>query len=636
MRLKGINPLELHVEKAVVGVVGAVALGILAWQFVGPSNRVMVKNQPVELDEAYKRLDTEAQSVLQKIRSPAPELADIPQLDMLARWESRMQVAHTPSSPLPWPAGGSIVADVPTNIVQLAELKVDDLTAPAPTKPVAATYLATIAPEERDAYPELANLLPPTIPYDHAAVSVESTFSGTALRQMLVSAQIPEHWYSNGIAVVDVLLEREELHSGEWTGLTVVPPMPGRESLRADLAAADTPAKVRPLLEEAPQLAEDICRPAYYQIVFGEPWTQPSRLGDGRQTGDRGRIDSLLRQREHIQSQIERLESELGKTPESERAKRRNLEDRINRFKQDLDRNRDDLVNAGYVFPDKPDAAAPEASSAAESLPLLAQEAMTFWAHDLTAQRGKTYRYRFVLALRNPLYGQGAALHRDSKQLAERPVMLSRPSEWSDPVRVDPDLYFFITAARDPSRDQRNIINSTPSASAEIYAFHWGYWRRATISLEPGDPLVGELRVPDMAKILEAARQTEQPAESANQPSQTSRPPEIPWKRMTVVQDGTFLLDVAAVPVVQGAGLGSGTGVQYRAFFRDADGNIVVRTPDTERADPAYQRVVASAEAGEDALRPREVRAPGPRQERQRPGERPTGVDGGKGPAGGG
>lgn len=655
MRLKGINPFELHVEKAVVGVVAAAALGILAWQFVGPPNRVMVRNQSVGLDEAYNVLDREAAKVLQEIRNPAPALADIPKLDMLARWEARMQSARTPSPPIAWPGGRATTVEVASvNTPRMTELRINELLAPAPTKPIAATYLATIAPEDVEAYPELKKILPSTMPYDHAAVSVETSFSGTALRAMLASdpdgdgplSKLPEHWWSSGIQILDVKLEREELQpTGEWSNLTEVPPMPGRESLRADLTtASEDPALLRKLVEDASKLAEEICRPEYYQVVFGDPWAPPSRMAQGRAVVDRGRIDSLLRQRAYIEQQIQRLQGDLAKVGDEDRSadvKRRNIERNINDFRRQLDQNRSELIDAGHVFADQPGSApAPDpAAAAAAATPLLATESLPIWAHDLTAERGKTYRYRFVLVLRNPAYGQRAALHRESQQFASSPVMHSRPSPWSDPVRVDPEVYFFITSARDPARDQRNvIINATPSASAEIYAFHWGYWRRATLSLEPGDPLVGEVRVPDMAKILEeAARQAEQQANPDENPAPTQpdRPQTPPWQRVTVGQDGTFLLDVAAVPVVGGGGIGGAAGgVQYRAFFRDSDGRIVVRTPDSERSDPAYQRVLASAQAGEDALRPRETRELGPRPTRERP-ERPDGGKGSTGPGGG-
>lgn len=648
MRLKGINPFELHVEKAVVGAVAAAALGILAWQFVGPPNRVMVDNKPVGIDEAYPLLAGKAENVLRQVRNPAPEFADIPQLDMLARWEARMSSAHTRSSPLAWPVGGGavVVQNDPT-IPSLGELRVAEQVAPAPTTPIAATYLATIAPEDVSAYPELAKLLPPSMPFDHAAVSVETSFSGTALRAMLASdpdgdgplSKLPEHWWSGGIQILDVKLERAEMRpDGSWGDPVLIAPIPGRDSLRADLAAAEDGAAIRKVFDEAPKLVEDICRPDYYQIVFGDPWTQPSRLAQGRVAMDRGRIDGLLRQRAHFESQIQRWEADLAKINDQDRAadaKRRNLERNISDARRQLDQNRAELIDAGHVFADQPsDAAAAAAAGGATEAPLLATEAMPIWAHDLTAQRGKTYRYRFIVALRNPLYGQRAALHRESQAFAESPVMLSRPSEWSGPVRVDPELYFFITSANDPSRDQRMAtINSTPRASAEIYAFHWGYWRRATLSLEPGDPLVGELRVPDMVRIMEeAARQAEQ-QNNPDPPAQTERSQQTPWQRITVAQDGTFLLDVAAVPVVQGAGIGAGSGVQYRAFFRDGDGKIVVRNPETERSDPAYSRVLASAQAGEDALRPRDTQTvtPGPGRR-----DEPREPDGGKGGGAGG
>lgn len=651
MRLKGINPFEQHVEKGVVAAVAAVALGILAWQFVGPENTVTVKGKPVGLTEAYPLLEQEAKSLQTAIRNPEPPLADIPKLDMLARWETLTKTPQAPKSTIAWAGEGrEAIAPVDQPIAGMSELRVAEFVPPPPAKPIAVTYLATIAPSELSDYPELAALIPnKQPPFDKAAVSVETTFDGTALRAMLAAdpdgesgplSKIPEFWWSNGIQILDVQLQREELQpTGEWSNLTLVDPMPGRASLRKDLASpALTGAAVRELIETADEIAPELCRPPYYQIVFGEDWLPPSKAILGAAAVDRGRIDYLLRIRDRLEQDIARVEEDLGKITGDDRTaemRRRNIQARLDDLKRQLDRNAQDLRAAGYIFPDDPmtsqdPTAAPQET---EATPLLADPAFQIWAHDLTAERGKTYRYRFVLALRNPLYGQRAAVHRDNQALTEKPVMLSAPSPWSDPVRVDPDLYFFITSAQDSAPGQG--LNNGPRAAAEIYAFQWGYWRRGTVSLEPGDPLVGEVRFPDMAKVLADAQQPGANPDNSDNPRGSTKP-EIPMKRITVGQD-TFLLDVAAVPAIQEGITGAATGgMQYRAFFRDSSGRIVVRSPDTEKADPAYQRVVASALAGEEVLRPKEVR----RNETERPfreGERgPAKPGGGKSPGKGG
>ncbi|MBY0260822.1 MAG: hypothetical protein K2Q20_00660, partial [Phycisphaerales bacterium] len=59
MRLKGINPLEQHAEKAFLGLFLVAGLGVLAWQFVGKENTVKVGKDDVRLADAYAKVDEE-------------------------------------------------------------------------------------------------------------------------------------------------------------------------------------------------------------------------------------------------------------------------------------------------------------------------------------------------------------------------------------------------------------------------------------------------------------------------------------------------------------------------------------------------------------------------------------------------
>ncbi|MFN9970643.1 MAG: hypothetical protein ACK58T_12155, partial [Phycisphaerae bacterium] len=54
MKLKGINPIEQHLEKAVVGVTGLVFLGVIAQQFLTQPNQVTVGNATLPPERAFE------------------------------------------------------------------------------------------------------------------------------------------------------------------------------------------------------------------------------------------------------------------------------------------------------------------------------------------------------------------------------------------------------------------------------------------------------------------------------------------------------------------------------------------------------------------------------------------------------
>jgi hypothetical protein len=106
------------------------------------------------------------------------------------------------------------------------------------------------------------------------------------------------------------------------------------------------------------------------------------------------------------------------------------------------------------------------------------------WAHDLSIEPGKTYRYRVVAAVLNPLYRQKRvapeqreehydriALGPDSEELAASP--------WSESVKVDSDYYFFMVkgSAR------------TQTARVEVWQVYDGRWVNKEFEVRPGDPI---------------------------------------------------------------------------------------------------------------------------------------------------
>ncbi|MCC7145320.1 MAG: hypothetical protein IT443_02630 [Phycisphaeraceae bacterium] len=128
-----------------------------------------------------------------------------------------------------------------------------------------------------------------------------------------------------------------------------------------------------------------------------------------------------------------------------------------------------------------PGASSADSSSAADSK---AEKVDTIkcWAHDIAVAPGKTYRYRLILGLLNPLYQRQQNLTAEQKPLAEQLVLRSQPSAWTDPVHVEPQTQFFVVAGSAPQQ----------TAIIEAYHLYDGVWRSCTFEgVHPGDAIGG-------------------------------------------------------------------------------------------------------------------------------------------------
>ncbi|MBX3359571.1 MAG: hypothetical protein KF745_14215 [Phycisphaeraceae bacterium] len=651
MALKGINSFEQHVEKIFVAVIGAAVLGIVAWQFVGPKNTVKVGPKDLSYDLAYPEIERKAREVQGKMQQTEVNPPAVPAVEQFAAFTTKYRAPVAVQPRLAW--GGDVrgarIEDAPTT--GIGEGQSVALTIPAPASPVAMVYMATISPGEATEAPELKKYLPAELPYDKAGVSVEATFSGVALRKALEAdpdgpgpaKPIPAFWWTgDSTQILGIRLERSERRvDGTWSDPVVVPAMPGRLDILAEIAKEPVnPNLLRDMVKLATESSTQVRRPQYYSIMFGEDWTPPTEAGKDAKAGNQQEITTEKRKLADVDGAIARLKEQATKA--SEQSKKA-IEKSLARYEADRQKIVERLAELGEPVEGATAAAVAEKPEVVDG-PLLQAESVRVWSHDVTAERGKTYRYRVILALSNPIYGHGAGLKPEEEEKAKNPIALSTPSPWTAPVKIPDDSYYFITSAQDGG-NARQLGGAR--AAAELYKFFGGYWRKGTISLEPGDAIAGTVRVPDLDRLLATISEPGDPniAPQAERPSGgrlagggTARGPAasppaggaaggdksepIRFKEVPVSRDA-FLLDVAAIPA-EGRNT---TGVQFQAYIRDRNGNISVRVPDTDRSSPEYQAISHSAAKGEEVVRPKEEKKPVVPQ--TRPGEQPN-------PAGGG
>jgi hypothetical protein len=667
MAVKRINPLEQHVEKIVLGVAGASLLGILAWQFVGPRPTVTVEKDAVPMDLAYGRVQQAANKLRADMTSENPPLPAAPKDGgLLAEFKSKYQGPLLPADlrvVRGFGGSGTGPAVVENNGGTSADGPVHVPAVPAPGEVVAHAFMAIVDKGEAEGVPELTKRLPKAEPFDIPAVSIQASLDGTALKgafevdpdgQGPIRA-VPRNWWETSTAVLRVEVTREEQQpDGSWSGSTVLPTLPGRYDLSDRLKAGIRPGEqALQTVTDAITHEEQILRPDWYArptlggLEIGEEWRQPVLAAAGGDEGSRtvAMIRAELADKERgLRNQEESLRQaqnparstgqgatgtggggRTGRTPPVgqggkttntvDQGRVKQLESLIAKQKDRIKELQDELAKKGVTS--KPTAAAAPTGDRLAS-ELFSSSNVQVWAHDIDVKRGKTYRYKARLVVTNPLFARGG-LPESQQELTRQFTLAGAESAWSAPVTVDEEMPFFITSVQDRDQSQGAGIGRGARAVAEMFVFNWGYWRKASVPVEPGDTLVGNATVPDMEKLaaelakLAAGPGHEQPggpgAGRGAQPAGPSgqggkdegkdkkgekKPPSLAeLSKKVVVSRDVLMLDAAQA--LEGS---SARGMQ--AYLRDTTGRLIVRSPEAERSRAEYRRLAASAKAGED------------------------------------
>lgn len=648
MKVKGVNWFEAHVEWLLVGLLALAGLAAVALQFVGQGNRVEVNRRQMALPEAYGQVVTEAQLVqgrLEATTTPEGLPEEVP--DLASALRSELSQGVDPENRLAQ-ALTLVFRPVVEDGGRVASLEAVYAPAqpPAPTDIAARAFIGTLDPGAVASIEGLAAALEgEDQPFDVRAVSVGATFDAGAMMQRFGAdpdgasgplQPIPRFLW-NDAEIADVQLERERLGSdGRWVDRELVAPLPGRASLRADLGSVEDRAAKRRLDARARESREQIVRPAYYRMIAGDAWAPPAAAvaprGEALPANVARQIQRLVSRQQDLESLRAELEA-LDAEPQSsvddrqpsrgvanarqpsgpfqpatptqqdrdrerdERARereqaarqqsRQQLQDRIARAEEEIQRLRDWLTERGV----DPEAALGRTETVREEWTPEPVQALNsggsvrVWGHDLGVEPGETYRYRARVLVMNPLFGMADNLQGDAKSEAQRAAVASDWSDWSGAVRVAPEAQVFFTASRSGAD---NAIGGggvgAVSASAEVYRYYYGHWRKATIRLAPGDAVAAEIQAPSLP-LWDVEVDTERGV------VRTQERPQGTPTRLEIATDA-FLLDV--IPQADSESGGGGAQV----VFRDESGRIEVRTPGADRASPARQQAEQSSVTG--------------------------------------
>jgi len=118
-------------------------------------------------------------------------------------------------------------------------------------------------------------------------------------------------------------------------------------------------------------------------------------------------------------------------------------------------------------------------------LPTQPAQATIAFFDDGTMTIGPSYRYRVQLVVVNPLLTYDEAVAKDRQAEARQKFLTSKPSQWSDPVSVHREVYFFITGVN-PLANKMTVT---------VYARQWGQWVAKSFDVQVGEFVGGVEKV---------------------------------------------------------------------------------------------------------------------------------------------
>jgi len=542
MKIKGTNAFEQHCEKILLMLVLVAFLGVLALQFVGKPNHVDVGGEQVPPQQVFQELATQASNLNGRLVDVDPGLPEVSSVDLLASYRAQLTSPIAPSDRLAMSFGvpeqaGGVLGDDQTDDTLISQTgPIAGLQMPALSASYVNAQWVTIDPYVLQQIPLLSRYVSQRQPHDFASVSVQGVISREDVMGALTSAPegqraIPrKFWNSTGLVVMSVESQRQRLNSdGTWEDDGAPVPMPGTLQATWYLDGDEELSEFQTLIAGSGQAAERVARPPFPATISGPTWLPPRRAQERTASyANLGEIKRLEARIAQLQEDIERIStggtqrqtsSPAGNTGRGGRTTRPTTPTRdpgtgtsqrdreIARKQIQIEQAQEELDSLRFQGgqTDASDPAAPgtrggaplfRARSGSGAGSVLDAEETPVWTHDIGVQPGATYRYRLRVGVNNPLYGRGADLDPENDEhqsLARQPLSYTPWTDWSDPVVVGAREYFFVTNAR--LGGQLGV--SSPSATGELYTMHYGYYRRASVTLNPGDPVTTSTRVPE-------------------------------------------------------------------------------------------------------------------------------------------
>ncbi|MEM6458696.1 MAG: hypothetical protein AAF710_04825 [Planctomycetota bacterium] len=357
--------------------------------------------------------------------------------------------------------------------------------------------------------------------------------------------------WADRLAVTSVRLIREEQDpaTGRWGNRVTIDPLPGRPAFVPE-ARPDLGFERSQELEDFVKTAQvEIRRPPFPAIENG-PWTPPSSVDRVFTAEELQRQNELKQQIDRLERQLRRLTGQEGRDAarESTRPRRNAERDFVDEFdtgperrgnrpqrettrlspeerrrasieeqldtlraelngllgvEEDLDTadgpGRDEGFGGPGFFDEttpgpggfgRPGGFGPGPGNAGVTPDIQNPGEVKVWAHDLTVEPGKTYRYKVEVGVLNPLYRFTRLPPKQKQENANRPSLGPDPeeleaAEWSTPIELDPEFYYFVIGG---NKDQKR-------AKIEVWRIYNGVWRSQEFTELPGNEVGGDAEI---------------------------------------------------------------------------------------------------------------------------------------------
>lgn len=544
MKIKGITIWEQYVELFVVAIAAVVFVGFTVMQFIGDPNKVtqgLESYSPGDVDQILLDEATRLSAGLEPgAISPVPFPPHEP---LLPEFEALLRSSICPEPTLPRLFAYHTLPDA-DEVTEAGKQYIEpDIS--APYQLVIKQSFDALLPESISEHEELRDRFPESL-YDIQWLTVAARFNvADVLAQYQKEGEdgeLPffENWYDGRIDILDVILEREERQDGRWGNLTVLKPIPGqitfREQIEGDINVQGKDFILNELSK--PLMQDAVIRPDFLPTM-GD-WLPPDPGEERREfvpviltpeQEKKRRLESGLRKTRAIYARLTKKLEELGGELEPTKAspgasqpggrgggapgggigglgggggsgtprgegrgggssaktgnenkrigmtkKKRRLEKEIANFEKKLAKFGEDLPPDEQLEEESPDE-------------------ITVWAHDMTIESGKEYRYRLSIKVFNPVFAKKLHLPDDQHHRADQITISSAKSPWTEPELADEWLKLFVVHASNPNRNQnqQRVLGGLRlgDARADVFRFQHGRWWRASFSIEPGDRIGG-------------------------------------------------------------------------------------------------------------------------------------------------
>jgi hypothetical protein len=484
MKIKNVNFIEKHVEKIVLGVGLACALGVLSLYALSDPYYVKVgQGDPLYPADVEMKLQNQAKELERNLNSQSSGLPPITIPPYTATFEF---LAHqTPPSPRPnliywwaspgldpmvfWVEGGEAINRVTYDIPAV----------PLPTDVVAKANFAKLGRTSEAQRAQLEALTHATGPGDFFYVTVSGNFDMGKWRDAIMAGKeekkrIKEEWFRNAYLITFVYAVRSEWDEDkqEWGPQTRIEPLPGNPDY-SNPQGPFTEADGQTLLREIRLNRKPIAEPPFLPVDAKRPWSLSTDIDPSV------RIRQLNTELTELQKRHETI------TKDANTGKDRRLNAREQQEVKELNAKMSTI---------REELAKLQAAALALTGPNRAEEGgginmvQKVWAHDVNVQPGKRYRYRLYVGIQNPLFQRNTALQPQQKmqqnnrvsQMTEYPA--SGNEGWVE-VTVPKNNHFFVIGAQKATNPQESTVE------AEVWKVFNAGWHKQVFTVQPGDAI---------------------------------------------------------------------------------------------------------------------------------------------------